>query len=119
MKSCIARISLAIAAVLFSTGFSVPFLCPGWYSSPAYQAWPPWNALAAGWFALAAVFAGGAIWAGIGRMRAFSFACLLACLSVGGSHTVILIRKHYVFIDSRDFLLAARDGDLAEIRAML
>jgi len=66
-KSSVARISLAVALVLFFTGFFVMCACPGWY-------------------ALAAGFAGVTVWFGAGRIRAWGVLWLVASLALTAMH---------------------------------
>jgi hypothetical protein len=75
MKNSIARISLAVSGILFFMGPWQLCACPGWY-------------------ALAAVFAGVAAWAGSGRMRKWSFVWLAACLLATGADTLTLMQEH-------------------------
>jgi hypothetical protein len=78
VKPRIARISLVVACILFFTGFLVLCACPGWY-------------------ALAAGFAGVAVWAGSGRTRAWAVVFLVASLIFTGIATFGLIheRRHF------------------------
>jgi hypothetical protein len=78
MKSRVARISLVVACILFFTGFLMLCACPGWY-------------------ALAAGFAGAAVWAGSGRTRKWAVAFLVASLILTGVETFGLIHERRYF----------------------
>jgi hypothetical protein len=78
MKPRIAKISLAVAIVLFFGGFGMLCACPGFY-------------------VLAAVFAGVAACLSAGRMRVWSLVCTAVCLIGAGTDTLILIREHQKF----------------------
>jgi hypothetical protein len=76
MKPSVARISLAVAVVLFFTGFGVLCACPGWY-------------------ALAAGFAGISVWAGTGRTRKWAIVFLVASLIFTALNTMFLIHERH------------------------
>ncbi|HXD00421.1 MAG TPA: hypothetical protein VN048_13850 [Verrucomicrobiae bacterium] len=75
MKARIAKISLAIAWILFFTGFLILCDCPGWY-------------------ALAAGFAGIAVWAAKGRTRTWAIVCLVVSVIVVGLNIFAMTRKN-------------------------
>lgn len=75
MKLETAKVCLAVAFVLFLGGDMMLCACPGLY-------------------ALAAAFAGVAVWAGKGRIRLWSIVCLIASLTFTGLDTLSLVRDH-------------------------
>jgi len=76
VKPRIAKISLVVSAILFVTGFGVLCACPGWY-------------------ALAAAFAGGAVWAGTRRTRRWAVVWLITCLIFTALDTFIVAQKFH------------------------
>jgi hypothetical protein len=70
----IAKISLAVALVLFFSGFLVLCYCPGWY-------------------ALAAGFAGVTVWLGAGRTRAWGILWVVASLVLTAVHGYAKVRE--------------------------
>ena len=77
--------------MLFFTGFSVLCACPGWY-------------------ALAAAFAGIAVWAGNGRMRVWAIVCLVASLVFAGLDTFAKIEEHRKFIENEQRMEQMQHG---------
>jgi gamma-glutamylcyclotransferase (GGCT)/AIG2-like uncharacterized protein YtfP len=75
MKPQIARGCLAVAGILFISGSMMLCACPGLY-------------------ALAAPFAGTAIWAGTGRARVWAKVLLVASLIATGLDTLSLVQEH-------------------------
>jgi uncharacterized membrane protein len=83
VKSRIAKISLVVAVALFFLGLFMLCACPGWY-------------------AMAAVFAGVAVWGSIGRRRLWAIIWLVACLIATIFQTIAAIHERRSFIEKAE-----------------
>jgi hypothetical protein len=90
MKSSIAGISLAVAVILFFTGFLVLCACPGWY-------------------ALVAGFAGIAAWRSEGRKRVWAVFWMVASLILTGLHGYDAIGDHRYLMKKKQRIKQMRE----------